>query len=237
MTTTNHKPVWSILVATLGQRRARFKRLVDILTPQLDAYDGAVELVAYWNIGEVPLAEIRQSLVDDARGAYVSFIDDDDTVPYYFVDEVLCAIEAHYNVSGYTYPDYVGWQMQTYVDDEPLKPTFHSLRYDHWWDDLAGYYRDISHLNPIMKSRVIEAGADFRRAQPPEDVAWADQLRGHLTTEAYVDRVMYHYHASTTDSTWQPGAGRPAEGVVVMPPIELPSRFMRYHQYEARFSE
>lgn len=231
------KPVWSILVATLGQRRGKFKRLVDVLAPQLEQHNGAVELVAYWNVGEVPLSVIRQSLVDDARGTYISFIDDDDLVPYYFTDEVLAAIETFQTHNHMTYPDYVGWQMQAYVDGEPLKPTFHSLRYDHWWDDDAGFYRDISHLNPIRKEKVSEAGADFQRTAPPEDVAWSDQLRGHLQTEAYVDRVMYHYHASPADSTWRPGAGRPKPGEMVMPPIELPSTYMRYHQYEARFSE
>lgn len=230
------KPVWSILVATLGQRHERFKRLVDILAPQLDEANGAVELVAYWNVGETPLAEIRQRLFEDARGTYSSFIDDDDTVPYYFVAEVLDAIESYwYSIDGY--PDYVGWQMQTYTDGKPLKPTFHSLRYNHWWDDVAGYYRDVSHLNPVLRKCVLNAGANFRRAQSPEDVSWADQLRGHVSTEAYVDRVMYHYHASSSDSTWQPGAGKPRPGVVVPPPIALPSKFMRYHEYEARFSE
>lgn len=230
------KPVWSILVATLGQRRGRFKRLTDALAPQLEQHNGAVELVAYWNVGESPLSVIRQSLVDDARGTYISFIDDDDLVPYYFVNEVIDAIARYYREHD-RYVDYVGWQMQTYVDEQPLKPTFHSLRYDRWWDDDAGYYRDISHLNPIRKGKVIEVGADFRRTSPPEDVAWSDQLRRHLTTEEYVDRVMYHYHASTVDSTWRPGAGVPRPGEVVPPPIELPSKFMRYHQYEARFSE
>lgn len=230
------KPVWSILVATLGQRRTRFKRLVDVLAPQLAQHNGAVELVAYWNVGEVPINVIRQALVDDARGAYISFIDDDDLVPYYYTDEVIDAI-ARYHVAHDRYVDYVGWQMQTYIDGEPLKPTFHSLRYDRWWDDAAGYYRDISHLNPIRLGCVLDAGADFRKVDLPEDVNWSAQLRGHVRTEEYIDRVMYQYQASTSDSTWQPGAGRPKPGEVVMPPIELPSKFMRYHQYEGRFSE
>lgn len=233
----SQKPVWSILVATLGQRHERFKRLVDILAPQLDEANGAVELIAYWNVGEVPLAEIRQTLFDDARGTYSSFIDDDDTVPYYFVEEVLESIQTYYHAHDYVYPDYIGWQMQAYSDGAPLKPTFHSLRYDHWWDDVAGYYRDVSHLNPVLRRRVHEADASFMKTQPPEDVAWSDQLRGRLKTEVYVDRVMYHYHASGSDSTWRPGAGKPQPGVVVPPAIELPSKFMRYHQYEARFSE
>lgn len=233
----NDKPIWSILVATLGQRWERFHRLVNILTPQLEQVDGAVELIAYWNVGERPLAEIRQTLMDSASGTYSSFIDDDDTVPYYFIAEVLGAIESGYRTNGDEYVDYVGWQMQTYVDGAPLKPTFHSLKYDRWSDDLVGYYRDVSHLNPVLRRRLVESGADFTRTQPPEDVAWSDQLRGHLKTESYVDRVMYHYHSSTTDSTWQPGGGKPHVGVTVPPPISLPSAHMRYITTEARFSE
>jgi hypothetical protein len=206
---------------------------VDILAPQLDEHVGAVELIAYRNHGELPLAEIRQRLVDESSATYVSFIDDDDTVPYYFVNEVMSGI-ADYATDHGVSPDYVGWQMQTYSDGTPLKPTFHSLRYDHWWDDLVGYYRDISHLNPIRRALLTKNGVDFRKTEPPEDVAWADQLRGKVHTEVYIDRVMYHYHSSTSDSTWRPGS---VDHTVHVPaPLELPSKFMRYWS-EARFSE
>jgi hypothetical protein len=98
--------------------------------------------------------------------------------------------------------------MQCYVDDRPLKPTYHSLRYGRWYEDGAGYYRDVSHLNPIRTD--LARRVDFRRGQPPEDVSWADQVRSHVHTEAYVDRVMYHYRSSSADSTWRgDGISRP----------------------------
>lgn len=184
---------WTILVATLGQRAARFERLLSQLLPQLDAADGKVTLCAFYNHGEHPLGSIRQALLTHATSDYVSFVDDDDELPDYHVAEVLARLDG--------VVDYVGWQMQCYVDGVALKPTYHSLRYDRWYDDGAGYYRDVSHLNPVRRELALRA--DFRRGDPPEDVAWSTQVRPYVKTEAYVDRVMYHYRSSSTDSTWR----------------------------------
>ena len=186
-------PRWTILVATLGQRRERFGRLLDRLLPQLDAHDGAVTICALQNNGERLLGYVRQDLVEHATSTYVSFVDDDDDVPDYFVAEVVACLDDQV--------DYVGWQMQCYVDGAPLKPTYHSLRYSHWFDDRKGFYRDISHLNPIRRELALRG--DFRRGEPPEDVSWADQLRGVVRTECYVNRLMYYYRSSSTDSTWR----------------------------------
>lgn len=196
---------WDILIATLGQRVDRFENLICSLMPQVRAYSGAVRVTALYNNGEHSLGEIRQALIETSDARYVSFIDDDDVIPSYFVSEVMSAI---YHPTWLANPvDYVGWQMQCYVDGSPLKPTFHSLRYDRWYDDANGYYRDVSHLNPTLRERTLHA--DFRLGEPPEDVSWVDQVRGQLKTETYVDKVMYHYYSSSDDSTWrgdvQPG--------------------------------
>jgi hypothetical protein len=185
-------PTWTILVATLGQRAARLERLLTQLLPQTEPHDGAVTVCALYNHGERGLGAVRQDLVDHATSTYVSFVDDDDEVPGYFVDEVLPLLDG---------VDYVGWQLQCYVNDAPLKPTYHSLRYDRWHDDARGYYRDVSHLNPVRTE--LARRADFRRGLPPEDVSWVDQLRPHVRTEHYVDKVMYHYRSSPADSTWR----------------------------------
>lgn len=184
---------WTILVATLGQRGDRLARLLAQLLPQVQQHDGDVTVLAFYNHGEHGLGAVRQALVEHATSDYVSFVDDDDELPTYHVAEVLARLDG--------IVDYVGWQMQTYVDDVPLKPTYHSLRYDHWWDDDHGYYRDVSHLNPIRRELALRA--DFRRGTPPEDVSWADQVRPHVRTESYVDKVMYHYRSSSGDSTWR----------------------------------
>lgn len=210
------QPKWTILVATLGQRGDRLQRLMEQLLPQVDKHDGAVTVSALWNNGERPLSHVRQALVDNAQSEYISFIDDDDMVPEDFVDTIVPLLDG---------VDYVGWQMQTYVDGVALKPTFHSLRYDHWWDDSAGYYRDVSHLNPI--STLLARQVDFRRTSPPEDVAWVDQIRPFVLTEHYVGdgKIMYYYQSSTGDSTWQPGSVTPGDYARV----QFDSPFFSYH--------
>lgn len=216
------KPEWTILIATLGQRRDRFERLLTHLLPQVENASGRVNVLAYWNNGERPLAEVRQALVDEADGTFTSFIDDDDMVAPNYVERIL-------ELMG-DGVDYVGFRLQCYVDGNPLKPTYHSLRFNHWHDDARGYYRDVSHLNPVRRELALKA--DFRRTQPPEDVAWADQLRGLLKIEGYVEDVMYHYYSSSVDSTWRPGAvPRPRVGQYQR--LEVTSPYFRYHPESA----
>jgi hypothetical protein len=199
-----------ILVATIGRRRDKLEQLLAVLMPQTVPYSGAVQVRAYWNNGERPLAEIRQALVEHAahHGArYVSFVDDDDMPDHDYVHRIMRALGSD--------PDYVGFRMQHYADGVPSKPTFHDLAYGRWYEDDDGYYRDVSHLNPIRTSLAMRA--DFRRTTPPEDVAWCDQMREVLATtppESNVrqvvlphDYVAYHYY-STGDSTWRPGSVR-----------------------------
>lgn len=210
-------PTWTILVATLTRRADRLRGLLDVLLPQLDPHAGAVRVLAFANRGEHPLGQVRQALVEVATGDYVSFVDDDDQVPTYYVDEVVAALAAR--------PDYVGWRMQCYVDGEPLKPTLHSLRYAGWWDDNVAYYRDVSHLNPIRRELALKA--DFRRGDPPEDVAWVNQVRGLPVTEAFIDKVMYYYYSSSTDSTWR-GVTRD-HSASTTPRLDVDHPYFTYH--------
>lgn len=213
---------WTILIATLGQRQERFKRLLQHLLPQVEEASGRVNVLAYWNNGERPLAEVRQALVDEADGTFVSFVDDDDLVASTYVRRILPLLRQPI--------DYVGFRLQCYVDGHPLKPTYHSLKYKQWYDDARGYYRDVSHLNPVRRALALRA--DFRKTQPPEDVAWADQLRGHLLREQFVDDVMYQYYSSSIDTTWRPGSvQRPRVGQYFRPVVESP--YFRYHPESA----
>jgi hypothetical protein len=215
---------WTILIATLGQRQARFQRLLNHLLPQVEEAEGRVNVLAYWNNGERPLAEVRQALVDEADGAFVSFVDDDDLVAATYVSAI------HRRMRDTPDIHYVGFRLQCYVDGAPLKPTHHSLRYSQWYDDEHGFYRDVSHLNPVRRELALQA--DFRKTTPPEDVAWADQLRGLLTVESFVNDVMYQYYSSSTDTTWRPGAvQRPRVGQYHRLAVDSP--YFRYHPESA----
>jgi predicted O-methyltransferase YrrM len=193
-------PTWSILIPTLGERAALFERLMAELLPQVDAAGGRVSVIAYWNNGQPGLPEIRQRLVEATQTDYLSFIDDDDRVPEYFVQEVLGALDQR--------PDYVGWQTHYFANGRDHGLVDHSLRHGGWREEKKPVYRllrDISHINP-MRSEVAKA-ADFRvvgRGQL-EDRPWVDQIRqaGELRTEVYLDKPMYRYMWDRQVSKWQ----------------------------------
>jgi len=224
-------PLWTILIPTIGRRAAKFRRLAIELLAQAEPRLGDVRVLAYYNNGERPLAHVRQALLQGADSTYVSFVDDDDWVPNDYVGQVRAAILGHatqarvdWRIQQYSdgLPDYVAWRMQHYSDGVPSKPTYHSLTYGGWHDDQLGYYRDISHLNPIRRDLALQV--DFRDCDPPEDVSWAIALRklGVVKTEARIpdEHVMYHYYASG-DSTWMPGKVQPEPGLR-RPKIEHP---------------
>lgn len=197
--------IWSILIATLARREQQLAQVLEALGQQLALFSPMVEVVAYRNHGETPLPVIRQALVEEARGDYLCFVDDDDTLPPYYVDTILPMLDGTV--------DYVGWRMQAYMDGAALKPTYHTLDTDGWWETDYAYYRDVSHLNPVRTA--LARQADFRRVgDGPEDVSWADQMRPLLHTQHLCDgdRIMYHYYMRSADSTWRVGHEPPWDG-------------------------
>jgi hypothetical protein len=180
---------WTILVATLSSRGDKFQRLLDKLLPQVDRAQGLVTVEALWNNGERSLRDVRQDLVEHAQSAYINFVDDDDDVPPYYVEKVLPCLD------GWVH--YIGWKMQCIMNGYPLNPTYHSLAYGKWYEDRRGYYRDISHLNPVRRDLALKYG-DYRTTTGPpgtEDSHWTVQMRSHLECEKYIPDIMYYYHA------------------------------------------
>ena len=203
-------PTWTILVPTLGERRALFERLMEGLLPQTDRHDGAVRVVGWHNNGSPSLPKIRQTMVLGTATDYLCFVDDDDLVAPGYVDLVTEALEAR--------PDYVGFQVQCYSDGHPTAISYHSLEYQRWRNLATHYERDISHINPI-RTELAKRVSFTLSGKRAEDRAWADQIRRKrlLKTQVLVPRVLYHYLYSTSQepgqgSRWQnPKMIRPGE--------------------------
>lgn len=177
---------WSILILTQPSRKLFLARLMDVLRPQLENILGwarDVEVVAKEFDKRYSLGYNRQLMIDAARGEYVCFVDDDDLVAEDYVSRILPLLDG---------ADYIGFQLQCYMDGAPFSRTYHSLKYDRWWNDEKGYYRDISHVNPIRRELALKA---WMSGGHGEDSRWATDLRklGVVKTENYVDDIMYHY--------------------------------------------
>ena len=184
------KTYLTILVATVSVRNSEFTKLMYGLLPKTEEYGGDIKVLAYWDNFEVPLGTIRLRLVEAAESEYVCFVDDDDELPDYYCDEI------HPLLDGV---DYIGWRMQLYHDGEKMKPTFHSLEYKDWYEDDRGWYRNVSHLNPIRRELALKGSFEL---SVPEDVDWAKQVAPHVNTQHYIDKPMYYYIHSTEGSLW-----------------------------------
>jgi len=153
-------------------------------------YKGRIEVVAYYNDGELSIGTYRQRLLEDARGDYVCFLDDDDEVPPYYCKEILDNLGE----------DYVGFRVQAFSDGVELRPAIHNLAYPNWHEDDNGFYRDITHLNPIRREIALKAG--FRDEGAGEDTSYSARAKPFTMTQKYIDKVMYFYRHSSTKTSF-----------------------------------
>lgn len=228
-------PTWTILVPTIPRRAALFARLMDRLLPQLDLHCGRVVVVGWLNEGTPRLGELRDAMVDWADlqlGAeYVSFVDDDDLVPDYYVTTVLAAL-------GHR-PDHVGFQVDYWKNGERQGLIEHKLSHGRWGarvrrptDPPGGklvIFRDFTHIDPIRTS--IARRGRFADAPPHamEDRAWVRSVRPHLKTEVYIPRPMYTYFWTPAESAWdRPGAQLGSDAFTHLRP-EYVSPYFTWH--------
>ncbi|MBF4194663.1 glycosyltransferase [Mycolicibacterium phlei] len=176
---------WTIAICTVYVRKGLLRRLLDRLEPQIGDRDIEI-LIA--DQEDWPLAEKRQWCLDNAKGEYFNFIDDDDLVAENYVEAIYPLLDG---------VDYIGFRLQYYHDGEPWKPTFHSLRYGVHaiYADSEGFYRGVSHLNPI-RTEIARQGRYY--GGYGEDNRWCAQV--NPVTEHYIDQVMYHYYFSPANS-------------------------------------
>lgn len=202
MTIDPSAPTWTILVPTIPARGELFVRLMDRVLPQLDPHEGRVTVLAWRNAGRPHLGALRDAMLLAARGEYVSFIDDDDLVPEYYVAEIVAALAGR--------PDHVGFQLEYTTEPRGGEPggreiVDHSLCHGRWHRNAEGrLVRDLTHIDPIR--RQLALCGQFGRAKRgrAEDRMWVKQVRRYVRTERYIDKIMYHYQWSHSGSSWGP---------------------------------
>lgn len=185
---------WQILITSIPHRHAKLLELLDALDKQ---FQPGIGVLLYVDNLKQPVARKRQALLEAATAKYVSFIDDDDMVPDWFVFTIMSALS--------TDPDYVGFMVACYVDGLFEKNAEHSLRYTDWHSWPEHYVRDITHLNPLRRELALLGRFDEKNGIGEngrgEDGRWADMVRasGTVKTEEYISQVMYRYYFDTGD--------------------------------------
>jgi hypothetical protein len=169
---------WTIAILTVPEREVEFTRMIGMLERQIQ--DRHIEILV--DDSPDPVSVKRQRCLEAASGEYFSFVDDDDIVAHDFIATIYPLLDG---------VDYIGFRMQYYDSGLKHKPTMHSLVYEEWREDSAGYYRNVSHLNPI-RTELARTGS-FSGGYG-EDKRWADMVKPER--EYFIDRPMYFYFFS-----------------------------------------
>lgn len=177
----------SVLICTIPERKHLFNKLINELQRQIIECNGGVQIVSDdRERKQVSVGLKRNDLLKKSIGDYVCFIDDDDFIPSYYIDEILKAIDSK--------PDCVGFKIE--CDMEGKKESACSSNKYNWGENIDGfkYVRSIYHKSPIRRELAISAG--FKDMRYAEDYDFSMRLRnsGLLQKEVYINKVMYYYN-------------------------------------------
>lgn len=209
----------SILIPTVTIREAEFARLRDILSTQVVKYGGRIEVLVYWNNFEHPIGEIRQRMLKEARGEYVVFIDDDDTVPDYFCKEIMPLLDG---------VDHIGYQVQFTRNGRVQKPVYHTIKSSGYYDDSTGFYRKVTPKDPIRRDIALQGSYDRSdyTIGLGEETTWMEDVTPLVKTEHYIDKIMYYYNQVEGSGVF--ARTEPAEGNFTPPTLPKYFRFMEW---------
>ena len=132
----------------------------------------------------------RNYLVEQSKGEYIAFVDDDDLVSDNYLDLIMKAIE--------TNPDVVGMDLSYYENGVFRGTAFHTMKYDYWSHEndpdnpgLMKFYRCPNHLNPVKRELAVQV--PFPEINFGEDGKYSNALRQFLDTEVYIQESIYIY--------------------------------------------
>lgn len=179
------KPLLSILIPTIPQRRAQLVGLRRHLYNQIQKSGNLIEItVATSPPGYPQIGKKRQEMLDLTNGDYVVFIDDDDWVADNYVSLIVAGLAGR--------PDVVGINGIITVNGANPKPFQHSIKYMEWYTNPSGLYcRCPNHLNPVRRELALQAG--YPDMPSREDLAYSLALRKLVKTEHMIHDPLYYY--------------------------------------------
>jgi hypothetical protein len=191
------KPIWSILICTLKSRHSKFYELYKHLLKQINdlGMQDKIEILFCSDDKNITVGKKRNILLENAKGDYVAFADDDDWLSDDYVARIY---EALLNK-----PDCVSLVGEITFDGKDPHLFIHSLRYNSWYEENGVYYRFPNHLNPIKRS--IATQFKYPEINCSEDYQWAEKVfnSGLLKNEVYLDEPYYFYRFNSKETETQ----------------------------------
>jgi glycosyltransferase involved in cell wall biosynthesis len=179
----------SILIPTLSERFAQFSVLRKELFRQINGRNTEVEVLSITDQRQETTGTKRNKLVNQAKGEYVVFIDDDDWPEPCYIDEILkgCATGADCMAISGTITtngkDLKRWYISIdnpYISSKDAKGNEIYLRYP-------------NHITPIRREHALKIGFPDKTIGEDYDFATRMKEAGLLKSEHTIIHPIYQY--------------------------------------------
>jgi glycosyltransferase involved in cell wall biosynthesis len=184
----------SILIPTLPERKHFLTEILSSISEQINganAWD-KVEVITNNAGREITTGTKRNGLLEESKGKYVWFVDDDDSIYPYAIEEILKAAEKD--------PDVIG--INGIMTTDGVKQIDWEIRLGHDYKAIQKngkeyYLRFPNHITPMKREHAIRV--KFPNKTVFEDYEWAKSLNdaGYLKTQEIIDKPIYHYKCRT----------------------------------------
>lgn len=184
----------SILICSLESRKHLYDNLHAELMWQRN-YNLEVEILAFIDNKQFSTGYKRQALINEATGKYIIFIDDDDWVEPYYIEELLKAAESDADCFAIN-----GWittndrnKMKWFLSKDNQNET-------KFKNGVPYYKRKTNHITAVKRELALQAG--FPNKSNAEDKFYSDRVAPLCKTEYKIDKPMYHYRFSTLNKEY-----------------------------------
>lgn len=186
-----------ILIPTVPQRAEMLKILEKELMSQIHKSKQNIIVSTYstepFNKGGLPVGIKRQNLLNDSKGEYVVFFDDDDFPTGDYIEEVVKALESKPDVvtfGGWLTTDgynRVEWQLK------------HGSNHVVTGDFIS---RPPNHVCPIKREIAVQIG--YQSLNFGEDHDYCERLKQSrlIKTSVHIDKPIYYYDYRTTNKLY-----------------------------------
>lgn len=190
--------LWSICIPTVPSRKEKLNKLlqkIDETTPV--RYRHRIEILVNEDNMIKTVGTKRNELVQQAKGKYISFVDDDDLVSDTYISKICEKLNKE------IYDGIAFWGLY-YINDNPVMIFNHAQKNNgHFKDKLGRQHRPLNHLNPVRTE--IAKQIMYPDKNLNEDSDYCDRLlqSGLIKTEYSFEEIMYHYFWSQKESLTQ----------------------------------
>lgn len=185
------KPILSILTPSVPSRAFSVSKLQDEIARQT-RHAGTVEHLVLVDNKARSIGLKRQALLDIARGEYIAFVDDDDTILGGYVNAILDAAKGK--------PDVITFRQRAIYNGLQSEVVFGVEHQDEPFTPGGITKRAPWHVCAWRREAVAQCL--FGNTNYGEDLIWSKQARRMIQTSVHIDQMIHEYRhdAATTEA-------------------------------------